>query len=416
MHDHHIHLLSLAAALNSVHCGPPDTQSAEQLATALRSLNDKGNPAWVRGIGYHPCVAGDIDRHWLDRFIPDRPVRIQHRGGRLWVLNSRALAQLGIPGGEQPPGVEMDRGMATGRLFECDHWLRKILKSRFPDLTEVSNRLAGYGITGVTDTTPSNGMAEWQFFHQSQVKGLLKQRVRMMGSHQILECGETDLLIQGEYKVHLLESQLPDLDGLQENIAKAHHHGRAVAIHCVTVTELVFAIAALRTAGIRNGDRIEHASVTPPDMLDAIAELGLRVITQPHFIAERGDQYCSDVDPREQPWLYRCASFMDAGIPLAGGSDAPFGAPDPWRAMQAAIDRKTSAGEIMNAGEALTPEQALSLYLSDLPTPGIEPRRIRTGVSADICLLDSPWETVRKSLNGNHVRCTWRSGELIYKR
>ncbi len=413
LHDHHIHMLALAASLDSLRCGPPQIHDPQQLAALLRAVNRSG-AGWLRGIAYHPLVAGDIDRDWLDRHIPDRPVRIQHRGGRLWVLNSPALQALGVDSGGGPPGLEQVDGRLTGRLYEGDQWLRERLGSSFPDLSGASALLAGYGVTGVTDTSPANGCAEWGYFRQSQEEGRLHQRVRMMGSHEILHCGETGLLQRGEYKIHLLESQLPDLHDLCLDIVSAHRHDRAVAIHCVTLTELVFALAALERAGARSGDRIEHASVASPEQLQAMREMGLRIVTQPHFIAERGDQYLLEVDTDEQPWLYRCATLLEAGIPLAGGSDAPFGGADPWRAMRAAVQRRTSGGRLISEGEALSPEQALALFLSRPEAPGTTPVQLAPGAPADLCLLDSPWQTVREELHSGHVSMTWRDGELLY--
>lgn len=414
LHDHHIHLVALAAALNSLSCGPPEVHVAAELASLLSSHNRHASGGWVRGIGYHPCVAGDIDRHWLDRHIPDRPVRIQHRGGRLWVLNSLALRELGIWSGAEPPGLERDRGQPTGRLYEGDTWLRERLGSRLPDLGAASALLATCGVTGITDTSPANGAAEWTHFQQSQESGSLHQSVRMMGSTGIAACPETDRLRRGEYKIHLLESRLPDHDRLCGEISAAHRSRRAVAIHCVTRVELVFALAALESAGLLQGDRIEHASVTAPEQLQAIRELGLRVVTQPHFIAERGDQYLSEVDPPDQPWLYRCASFLASGVPLAGGSDAPFGSADPWFAMRAAVERRTPSGKLIGANEALQPEQALSLYLSRPDAPGASRIALGVGQPADLCLLDSPWEQVREDLDRRHVRMTWCAGNLVY--
>ena len=152
--------------------------SAEQFGQLLASHNVRHNKQWLRCIGYHPSVAGEIDRHWLDRYIPDRPVRVQHRGGRLWVLNSRALSALGP---DSPPGLEQVNGQSTGRLYEADQWLRDNVPL-YGGLTPFASRqLASYGITGITDTTPSNGLNEWQLFSEQQRTGALLQRIRMMG-------------------------------------------------------------------------------------------------------------------------------------------------------------------------------------------------------------------------------------------
>jgi predicted amidohydrolase YtcJ len=414
LHDHHIHLMAYAASLHSLQCGPPDLRSEADLVSALRARNRPGDRGWVRGIGYHPSVAGDIDRDWLDRCIPDRPVRIQHRGGRMWVLNSRALEVLQVSSGRVPPGLEHVEGRPTGRLYEGDLWMRSRLQSQFPDLSSASKRLARYGITGLTDTTPTNGPEEWAYFRQCQAEGALLQRVRFMGTDAIQGCQESGLLTHGEFKIHLLESRLPELDTLCRDIASAHDAGRAVAIHCVTLTELVFALYALEAAGVRMGDRIEHGSVCPPDQLKVIQELGLRVVTQPHFIAERGDQYLTDVDAREQPWLYRAASFLTAGVPLAAGSDAPFGGADPWQAMRAAVARRTASGEVMDREESLTPEQALRLFLSAPGEPGVGEITLTAGSPADLCLLHVPWDIARHDLRSEQVRATWRAGQQIY--
>lgn len=414
LHDHHIHLLAMAASLNSLRCGPPDIENEEHLATVLREQNRVKGGGWVRGIGYHPCVAGDIDRHWLDRHIPDRPVRIQHRGGRLWVLNSRALRELGVPSAHDPAGLERTKDSLTGRLYEGDQWLRARMQSGFPDLARASKLLASYGVTGITDTSPMNGRPQWQYFQQSQAEGRLLQRVRMMGLPQLLQCPQTEQLQCGEFKIHLLESQLPNQDTLCAEIIDAHSHDRSVAIHCVTLAELIFALSILETAGIRPGDRIEHASIAPPEMLQSIAALGLRVIIQPHFIAERGEQYIADVEVEDQPWLYRAAGFIAGGIPLAGGSDAPFGGADPWDAMRAAVERTTPSGRVMGESEALSPEQALALFLSAPEAPGSDAAKLRVGMPADLCLLDRPWREVRNTLSSQYVRSTWHAGIVSY--
>src|SRR4051812_44115802 len=62
LHDHHIHLLSLAAALASVRCGPPEVRTREELTTALQRAAKAAPHQWLRGVGYHESVAGPLDR------------------------------------------------------------------------------------------------------------------------------------------------------------------------------------------------------------------------------------------------------------------------------------------------------------------------------------------------------------------
>jgi predicted amidohydrolase YtcJ len=141
---------------------------------------------------------------------------------------------------------------------------------------------------------------------------------------------------------------------------------RAPFFHYVTRAELVYALGALREAGATALDRIEHASITPPELLEEVRALGLTVVSQPGFIAERGDAYPDQVEAADQPWLYRLRGFLEAGVPLAGSTDAPFGAADRWAAMQAAVSRRSAGGRVLGAGEALSPEQALALFTTPL--------------------------------------------------
>jgi predicted amidohydrolase YtcJ len=220
-------------------------------------------------------------------------------------------------------------------------------------------------------------------------------------------------LVRGAFKRRLSESALPRFEDLVAEIEAAHAQRRAVALHCVTRTELVFATAAFAAAGATPGDRIEHASLAPPETLALLAAAPLHVVTQPGFVATRGDAYRRDVPPDEQPYLYRCRGLIAAGIPLGGSTDAPFGDPDPWAAMRAAVERTTAAGAVLGPQEALTPERALALFTSPPEAPGASPRRLVPGAPADLCLLDRPWAAARRQLESKQVVATWCEGRLV---
>lgn len=415
LHDHHVHVLALARAASSLVCGPPEVRGPDDLARALATAPARG--PWLRGIGYHESVAGELDRARLDALVPRRPLRIQHRSGALWMLNSAGVERLRLDRGVDAPGVERDpSGRATGRLFRLDVWLRgRLDDAEPPDLTAVGCRLASFGVTGLTDTTPTNGPYEFALFRAAAERGELHQHLVLMGALDLPPTA-SDEVERGAVKLLLRDEALPDFQELVETVRSAHAEARGVAVHCVTRAELVLAASAFASAGCREGDRIEHAAVAPPDALALVAALPLTVVTQPHFVHERGDAYATDVEERDRPWLYRCRAFLDAGVPLGGGTDAPFGHPDPWRAMRAAVERRTESGVCLGPDERISPEQALALFTSPPELPGAPARELRVGSPADLCLLDRPWSDARDELSSEHVAATLRAGAPIFRR
>ena len=387
LHDHHLHLFALAAARRSVECGPPAVTSAGALKSALENAGGEG---WIRGVGYHESVAGMLDRRTLDALIEDRPVRIQHRSGKMWFLNSAAVMSVGLDAG------------SDGQLFRRDDWLRERLGEPEVDLEDTSRLLSSFGVTGVTETTPSNDATT-------------VRRLDSLGLRQSLTLMGDDTLERGTLKIMLDDYALPRIDAFRERVVAAHERSRPVAIHCVTRTELVFALSVLIDAGTMRGDRIEHASVTDAAAMELLARAGVTVVTQPNLIAERGDQYLVDVDPADHDHLYRCRGFLDAGVPLGGGTDAPYGSPDPWVAMRAAVRRETASGTVIGARETLTPEQALALFTTPPDDPGGAPREVAVGRAADLCLLDRSWAQARESLRHDHVAATIAAGVLTFR-
>lgn len=282
-------------------------------------------------------------------------------------------------------------------------------------MRRVGALLAGFGVTGVTDTTPHNDLAQYRRFAAALQNGELAQDLLIMGDASLDSAGDCASVRRGATKIHLHEIALPPFDELCATIRRSHAVGRPVAIHCVTLTELVFSATALKACGTYAGDRIEHAALAPPDVLPLLAEQGLTVVTQPNFIRERGDAYLTDVPVADQPWLYRLRGLLDADIPVGGSTDAPFGHPDPWLAMHAAVQRRTLGGSLLGAEEALSPEEALALFTSAPLSPGGPPRRVEVGASADLCLLDCPWEDARRDLSAVRVAVTIMGGDMIWR-
>jgi predicted amidohydrolase YtcJ len=135
------------------------------------------------------------------------------------------------------------------------------------------------------------------------------------------------------------------------------------------------------------------------------------VVTQPHFVAERGEQYARDVPPEDLPDLWRLRSLTAAGVAVAGGSDAPFGSEDLWHAMRAAVRRPP----LFRPEEAVSPARALALFLGEPAAPGTL-RRVAPGHPSDLVLLRAGPMEALDSLASDMVTATFVGGEVIYAR
>ncbi len=366
LHDHHVHLAALAAEAASVRVGPMDVRDRTALAAALAG----GAPGeWVRAVGYHESVAGELDRWVLDVLAPDRPVRVQHRTGALWMWNSAALRAVGLDG--------------DGRFWREDERLRGFVPPIRLDLEGVGRRAATLGVTGFTnaDPHPASGL--------TQMLSVLPQRLLVMG-------------VDEPVKLMLDDPTLPTPAQLARTIGEIRP--RPVAVHCVTRVQLLVTLLALDEVGPADGDRIEHGSVIPTETIPWLRRLGVTVVTQPHFPIERGEAYATDVDADDRPHLYRCRTLIEAGIPLAAGTDAPYGTPDPWAVMRAATER--------DDGERLDPGAALRLFTGEPQHPA-RARRLTVGSVADLCLLHVPLREALRTLSGELVRAAYVSGRRL---
>ena len=415
LHDHHIHLMAFAAARQSVAAGPPHVVNQEDLVTALQRASRTARPhQWLRGIGYHESVAGELDRYWLDRILPNRPARIQHRSGAMWILNSAAADAVGLDASTEA-GVERDAdGTPTGRLYRLDDWLKGRIPLDSPDVAAAAAELLAYGVTGLTDATPTERADDIAFLATAVADGRIPQRLIITGGLALSREANPELE-RGPVKLVIADHDLPGLDDLTDAIATAHRQDRAVAIHCVTRPALLLALAAWDTVGPHPGDRVEHAAVAGPDEAARLAAHRITVVTQPGFVAARGDAYLRDVDAEDQPHLWPCATLIHHGVAVGASSDAPFGPADPWVAIVAAANRRTATGQVVGAHDRIGPKQALAMFLTPPHQPGGSPRRVATGQPADLCLLRLPLAEALERPDSSNVAATIRQG-VLHKR
>lgn len=381
LHDHHLHLLALAAWRDSVDCSTVDDE--DELVARLRGRSGE----WVRAVGYHESLAGVLDRNAIDRWVPDRPVRIQHRGGALWMLNSAALERVEHVLDDTADVERDDAGIPTGRLWRYDARLRPALPSAPPNLRETGAALCRTGLTGLTDATPDLDAGAVELLRAARVSGDVPQSLVLLGTDAPIDAVG---LSTGPRKIVIRDHDLPSVEHLTAQVVRWHALGRPVALHTVSAEALVLALAAIETAGPLPGDRLEHAAVVPAGLESWLRSTGVVVVTQPALVHSRGDSYLQHVAEADRPFLYRYASLLDHGIPVVASSDAPYGEVDPWAVIRAARDRQTTTGQLVGPTERVTPLTALTSYLRDPLDLTAPARQVAVGAPAALCLLHVP--------------------------
>ena len=387
--DPHAHPLALGAALRSIDCSPMAVKSITQLVERIAEAAVVSPSGWIRARGYDELLLAER-RHPnaadLDSAAPGRMVRLSHGSEHGEVLSSAALDAVGISrDSAPPPGGTIERdpdtGEATGVLFEMGGWLRERMPRPSSDVLNeyaetASSALIAAGVTSVTDAGRDNVVDRMHLYSALVAEGRFLPRPSVMLAAEAAYPSPESVpgVKAGATKIAITFSggeMHPDFEALVEMISNAHRAGHQAAVHAVEIEAVVMAAEAFASIGDRSQiaerrHRIEHASDCPPEIATMIASTGLSVVTQPGFIFERGDRYLSalvsDVGVTDPAHLYATRSFLNAGINVAGSSDAPTGPIAPLTGIEAAVTRRSSGGEPVGAEQAIAIKEALRLY------------------------------------------------------
>jgi predicted amidohydrolase YtcJ len=162
--------------------------------------------------------------------------------------------------------------------------------------------------------------------------------------------------------------------------------------------------------------RMEHAMMPDEAALPRLAPLGIAAVVQPRFVHEFG--FPMLLTGMNKP--FRVLAFrdlMDHGVLLAGSSDAPVADASVLAAIESAVTRRTEHGEVLDADQALTVEEALAMYTVNAArvvglgaTHGV----LAPGRAADFVVLDSDPRTADPSRIGAiQVDRTYRAGRCV---
>ena len=431
--DPHLHLVACAADRTGPDLAAAAPATIVELLELLRGAADRLPPeTWLRVSGYDEAWLAERrhpGRAELDRALPRHPLRLRHATRHATLLNSAAWTRV-----EQALGpLPVERaprdasGAPLGVVFGLEPEITRVVGAIEPvalarGLRSVGEALARCGVTHVDEVTASNDASRVALLADAVARGDIPQRVRAFvadpdeaGSAR--RAGGGHVTIAGVKLLARSTDEVHDAS-FADRLRRARLQGLSVAVHAVEPDVVVAVLDALASAPPRTGgddvpDRLEHASLCPPEVVRRIASAGVAVVSQPAFVAWRGDKYLREVEEPLREWLYPLRDLRRSGVTVAAGSDAPVAPLDPRIGLDGAVRRTTRGGGIVAAGQALDERDALDLYTSaPARLRGARgPYGIARGAAADVLVVEP--DSWRERWLGLRVRHTLSAGRVI---
>jgi len=207
-------------------------------------------------------------------------------------------------------------------------------------------------------------------------------------------------------------------DEMYSRMEMAHRAGLQIAVHsigdestriCCGLYDRLFR----EYPGIQHRHRIEHASLVDENLAHEIARLGLVVSTQPLFIHTEKNWLHRRLGPERARWTYAHRGLLDAGVVVAGASDAPIESLNVMQAIQCCVTR-----DGFETHQAITAEEAVRMFTINAAFAQFEEDRkgsITPGKRADLVVLSGDPLKSRPEATGEiTVKRTICGGQTIY--
>jgi predicted amidohydrolase YtcJ len=371
---------------------------------------------WIRGRGWDHTKWTEQklpSREDLDGVTAGHPAIFTRVDGHICVVNSAALAVAEITKDTaDPQGGKIDRdeqGEPTGILREgardaVDKMIPRVTTAERRKAIEMALREAAeWGLTSLQDNSSwadflvyedlereaklTARITEWLSF-DDPLETLQRERAQHPATDPMLRTGMLKGFMDGSlgsrtaallspYADDPKNSGLPQYDQMTLNHLTRERFaaGFQIGFHAIGDRGVEMALAAFEDAveytkerdpGSGAADRrlrVEHAQVTTTEQIERFQRLGAIASMQPNHLLTDMNWAMSRLGPDRAATSYAWKSFLNAGVPLAFGTDYPVEPLTPFRGLYAAVTRKNEAGtKEYFPIEALTIDQAIEAY------------------------------------------------------
>jgi predicted amidohydrolase YtcJ len=371
-------------------------------------------------------------RRDLDRVTGDHPAFLDRIDGHISIANTAALKAAGVTSATKPPqggAIDLDaNGEPTGILRESAQSLvYKVIPPPTHEERRRGDELAitdtvSHGVTSVQD------FSDWQdflVFEEMEKEGALKVRIsewlpfkeplpeliEMRAHHDLndpmLHTGFLKGFMDGSLGSRTAAMKAPFADdpgnsGLPQ-YAQAQLNAMAIdraeagfqlGFHAIGDKAAAMALDAYAQPGISTTarNRIEHAQVVDPADIPRFKELGVIASMQPNHLLTDMNWAEDRLGPARAAYSYAWKAFLDAGVPLAFGTDYPVEPVTPFRGLYAAVTRMNEIGTKTYYPEnRITRGQALYAYTQGSAYAEFAEKnkgKLAPGFDADFVLVD----------------------------
>lgn len=439
------------------------SKSLEDMLSRLQSFAAEA-PAghWLTGGGWdHTLWPNKIlpTRRDLDKVTGDHPAFLSRIDGHIAIANSAALAAAGITGKTQMPrggAIDLDgSGEPTGIVREsAQDLLYKVIpqptheERRKGDELAINDALA-HGVTTAQDNSDWEDfltyeemekegnlhlrITEWLPFAAS-LDELKTHRAHHDATDPLLHTGMLKGFMDGSLGSRTAAMKQPysddpgntglpqysqdDLNKMTVVRAKA---GFQIGFHAIGDKGVAMALNAFSQPGVSTTarNRVEHAQVVDPTDIPRFKQRGVIASMQPNHLLTDVNWAIDRIGPKRAAYAYAWKAFLDAGVPLAFGTDYPVEPITPFRGLFEAVTRTNEyATKTLSPENKLTRGQALYAYTQGSAYAEFAERhkgKLVPGYDADFVIIDRDIYKLRPSaVLDATVMQTWVAGQQAY--
>ena len=475
--DGHAHFANFSIQSIGAQILPPPDAGATDIPTLVKILKEWNTPenrsltGWIFGMGFDDSVLAEKrfpTKHDLDQVSTEFPILIIHISGHFAVVNSKGLEELGIDAStEDPEGgiIRRENGNEPNGVLEELAAIPYMLRVLNPSSKEAADAFFESGQNmalsyGYTTAQEGRAMQNHEMLAEAAENKKLKLDVVSYIDYLFVDkymdskwksqsydnhyrIGGMKLTLDGSPQGRTAWRTLPYLlppdgaekgykgypaipndsvvsaiyeKGLQNNWQTLTHVNGDAA-----VDQMIRTLGPL-TRKYGNADRrnvLIHGQYIREDQLDSLKQFDIIASLFPLHTFYWGDWHKEIIGDSLGNKISPTRTALNKGLKLTIHTDAPVALPNLMRMVGISVERKSRSGQVIGAGERLSPYealQAITIWSAYQHFEEDSKGTLEEGKLADMVILDkNPVNVEPEEIENIQVLETIKEGQTVFK-